>query len=339
MGTKYKLQDKILSRIKELQPKATHFYDLFGGGGSISFKALEYFENVHYNELSSGVVQLLRKIQQDGVTPEFYEFISHKDFYELRGGDSWKSGLQQTCYSFGSRGTSYLYAKDKERIKRLFHEVIVNDSLAAKKELTEFFGIDFVSFQVQDDKKETRLSLQRFLNAEVNNSKLKEFQNTQGNSVRNVVQNLERIETLENLEELLATYQSVKRNCSSLIDNLNRIEHLIEVEEHINPLNITNLSYEEVPLKIPENSVIYCDIPYEDTKEYQECNFNHKEFYEWCMNSDYTIFVSSYEAPLYEIQAFNHRSSQGGAYKQKEVIEKLFCNKPLEIQELKIDDW
>lgn len=36
-------------------------------------------------------------------------------------------------------------------------------------------------------------------------------------------------------------------------------------------------------LNIPEHSLIYCDIPYKDTKQYSTSkNFDYNRFYDWC---------------------------------------------------------
>lgn len=52
-------------------------------------------------------------------------------------------------------------------------------------------------------------------------------------------------------------------------------------------------------LKIPENSLIYCDPPYKGTTKYKDA-FNHTIFWEWCrdkVNEGHTLFVSEYNAP------------------------------------------
>lgn len=79
MGSKRKLAEPIITYILAHNPTAKYIFDLFGGGGAISFEALKrkQFLEVHYNELNTGVVELLKKIQTDGVTPEFYNWI-HK---------------------------------------------------------------------------------------------------------------------------------------------------------------------------------------------------------------------------------------------------------------------
>ena len=56
MGSKRKLASSIVSEIVNRHPEATQFYDLFGGGGAISFEALKYRQlKVHYNELNTSI--------------------------------------------------------------------------------------------------------------------------------------------------------------------------------------------------------------------------------------------------------------------------------------------
>lgn len=53
-------------------------------------------------------------------------------------------------------------------------------------------------------------------------------------------------------------------------------------------------------LEILESAIIYCDIPYKNTKQYATSkDFNHDIFWGWCrdMSKKHTIFVSEYEAP------------------------------------------
>ena len=55
-------------------------------------------------------------------------------------------------------------------------------------------------------------------------------------------------------------------------------------------------------LEIPDNSVIYCDPPYEGTAKYKanEEEFNHDEFWKWCRvkaKEGHDVFISEYNAP------------------------------------------
>ena len=82
MGSKRKLAKRIVDEILQANLKTKYFYDLFGGGGAISFEALQRkkIKKVIYNELNTGVVELLRKIQEDGITKEFYQWIDRDTF-------------------------------------------------------------------------------------------------------------------------------------------------------------------------------------------------------------------------------------------------------------------
>jgi DNA adenine methylase len=47
-------------------------------------------------------------------------------------------------------------------------------------------------------------------------------------------------------------------------------------------------------------SLIYCDIPYKDTKKYKTENFDYEAFYEWCLDmkrNGNVVMVSEYDIP------------------------------------------
>lgn len=54
-------------------------------------------------------------------------------------------------------------------------------------------------------------------------------------------------------------------------------------------------------IEIPENSIIYCDIPYLGTKQYATSkDFDHDKFWEWCRmmtRKGHEVFISEYHAP------------------------------------------
>ena len=54
-------------------------------------------------------------------------------------------------------------------------------------------------------------------------------------------------------------------------------------------------------INYPLNSIIYCDPPYQNTKQYSTSkNFNYEEFWEWCRlmkSQGHQIFISEYQAP------------------------------------------
>ena len=75
-----------------------------------------------------------------------------------------------------------------------------------------------------------------------------------------------------------------KRNILKQLPNLKDVEFLYS-------------NYQD--LEIPDNSLIYCDPPYEGTTKYKD-DFNHVYFWEWCRTKakqGHLVYVSEYNAP------------------------------------------
>ena len=64
-------------------------------------------------------------------------------------------------------------------------------------------------------------------------------------------------------------------------------------------IEVYSSDYKELELPIPDECVIYCDIPYEKTKRYKQ-KFDYNMFYDWVeekTKAGYQIYISSYELP------------------------------------------
>lgn len=64
--------------------------------------------------------------------------------------------------------------------------------------------------------------------------------------------------------------------------------------------NINFISEEYDKVDIPQGSIVYCDPPYKDTKQYETSkNFDYEKFYNWCRKNkeQYQIFISEYNMP------------------------------------------
>lgn len=77
--------------------------------------------------------------------------------------------------------------------------------------------------------------------------------------------------------------------------------------------NITSSVLDYAKVEIPNDSVIYCDIPYEDTNVYNKAEgFDYERFYDWCEHQTQPVFISSYQIPGDRfdcIEEFSHRST------------------------------
>ena len=99
-------------------------------------------------------------------------------------------------------------------------------------------------------------------------------------------------------------------------------------------------SYDE--LDIPPNSIIYCDPPYENTKQYKD-SFNHSKFWQWCrikVKEGNEVYISEYNAPddficIWEKETKSSLSANGKSGGSKKSTEKLFVHK----SQHKVDDF
>ena len=83
MGSKHSISKKLFEKMIQIKPNAKYFYDLFGGGASMSFYALQLGLKVHYNEKHKGMVDFVKYIHNPtlkskyGIFPDdFYNFIN-----------------------------------------------------------------------------------------------------------------------------------------------------------------------------------------------------------------------------------------------------------------------
>ena len=103
------------------QPK--YFFDLFGGGGSVSLKAIDYlvFEKVFYNEIKKDLCDLL-KLSINGIDErDLFKFISKDEFLKLRKKEHLTplESLYSYVYSFncGGKNASYSMSKLQDEVK------------------------------------------------------------------------------------------------------------------------------------------------------------------------------------------------------------------------------
>lgn len=85
--------------------------------------------------------------------------------------------------------------------------------------------------------------------------------------------------------------------------------------------------YQDVP--IPENSVIYCDIPYKGTNRYagKGADFDYDRFYEWALRQTQPIFISSYDMPKEDfkvIAEYSRTDTLSATNNSLRVTERIF---------------
>jgi len=121
----------------------------------------------------------------------------------------------------------------------------------------------------------------------------------------------------------------VKGSYESL-DTLNRQGYANAVKQQAALKDVVFSCCNYFELRIPQNSIIYCDPPYANTTSYSKGSFNHNLFYDWCRlqkAKGHTIFISEYAMPkdfkcVWQKTVANNLNAVQG--KGKTVTEKLF---------------
>jgi DNA adenine methylase len=122
-------------------------------------------------------------------------------------------------------------------------------------------------------------------------------------------------------------YQESKRLKNGKLPNHQDEARRGLIKEIPNLISVHFIHSDYKDLVVPDNSIIYCDPPYQNTIKYQK-EINHEEFWDWCRkksNEGHIVFVSEYNAPsdfncVWEMEISNTLSKQNNF----KTVEKLF---------------
>ena len=153
MGSKGAICDDLI----KIFPNADNFYDLFGGGFSVTeamlLRRAKHYKQFHFNEIDPNIIKLVK----DAIAGKYNynvflpEFISREKFLAEKENDAYIKFI----WSFGNNGRDYMFGKDIEADKRSFHNaVIFNDFDANATKL-----LNFSKFKDGYSTKERRLFL------------------------------------------------------------------------------------------------------------------------------------------------------------------------------------
>ena len=301
----------IVSSLALALPKAENFYDLFGGGFSVThYMMLECkhkYNSFHYNELNPLLAPLIKDAILGAYNYDVFkpEFVSREEFHKRKSTDGYVAYL----WSFGNDGRTYMFAPAVEIVKKSAHQAVVFD------EFDDFIK-DFLGFDCWDKSIDTiyKRRIYVYQRATFINKKL-------GINKVHVLRQLEQLQQLEGLERL-QQLQQLER-----LEQIQRLENL-----STDKLTITTKDYRDVQIK--ENSIVYCDIPYKNTSGYtgnKENAFSHIDFYEWAANANFPVYISEYNISderfelVYGIQKRSTKASSLGNGSVQ--TEKLYWNR------------
>lgn len=141
MGSKQNIAYSIMMAIAQKKPKAKYFFDIFGGGASMSLMASQFGLKVFYTEKNGGIVNLLNFLKDNKIPKEWIKWIDRDEFKRCVGKEDPYSVFVTVVWSFGNNRQAYLFGKDIEELKRLAFEVIVNCDYKCLDELKKQTGL------------------------------------------------------------------------------------------------------------------------------------------------------------------------------------------------------
>lgn len=300
MGSK----SKIVKHIVPLFPSADNFVDLFAGGGAVTHYAMTTNKYKHF--IFNDINPLMPKAFEMALNGEFEKekrWISREEFFRLRDTDPYAA----ICFSFGNDLSTYMYGKEIEPVKEAYHYALFfGDYSLAKKRM----GIDLTP-------------LEECPTIKGKYAMLKHIVKTTPISVET------RLQSMERLQRVLWSELDVKMQNEEAAAVIS--EHNAKGSRKLplsDVIEFYNTDYQAVP--IPDNSVIYCDIPYEGAETYhrhKKTEFDYERFYDWAYKQTQPIFISEYWMPedrfrcIAEIKRTDTFSATNN---QKRVAEKIF---------------
>ena len=348
-GLPYKgSKNKLAERIVRLLPKRTNLIDLFCGGCAVSHAALLMgkYEHIHINDIN-WMCPTLFIDALNGKYNDESRWISREDFFRLKDTDPYVA----VVWSFGNNLRNYLYSKEIEPLKKAIHYAMFFSDYSLGKELGH--DLSFID-PIQDIQKRylavkhyfNRLdkSQQQSFEGGGQNQRMQSMEAMERLKIK--LQNYYGQKRLVQIGSNGTTYKrpsecntwKISTECSNLKKKSQDKSRRGEMQSHdrrnrvaslaipraaaqsaqifggqILPITSSVLDYESVT--IPEDSVIYCDIPYEGTDGYVEKEkggFDYERFYNWCERQTQPVFISSYQMPEDRfdcIEEFTHRST------------------------------
>lgn len=368
-GIPYKgSKNGIARKIVSFLPSADVLIDICAGGCAITHAALEICEGLApkwERIIANDICEMPLKLFKGAICGEYADekrWIDRETFQKLKDVDSYV----RYCWSFGNNGIDYLYAQEVEPWKKALHYARVfgdtsllrnmgidgdgsrTDVLAHESEYKDKYIRWWLSQQeytpaelgeliknVKDDVERDEEELRAYLLKALKTSGLTqaEVQRRLGTQMaghyfgrsqwefptREMYQHMQEFMPLpDDYNELVGLYR--------LRQSLQRLQRLQRLQS-LQRLEISFKSYENV--KIPENSVIYADIPYQDTDCGSYEGFDHESFFNWAAERKTPVFISSYKV---EDERFtcvferDKRSLSNGKGSRKLMKERIYAN-------------
>ena len=367
-GMPYKgSKSKIAEWVVDVLPPADNLIDLFAGGCAVSHCALfsHKWNKIIANDIEPGLTQMFL----DAVNGKYRDekrWISRESFRLLKETDPYIKFF----WSFGNNGKGYMYAPEVERFKEHLHYMFFSETPKEAKLHWKAFVREFAKVREEIEEltkeaemlcKECDVEMQRNPDGTVAAGKIKDdvlriksaeirrymrdalkksgrtaadvdkLLGTNGMAGHYFGTSQWMLPTAEAYEKMQTIIPDLTIPWGQLNESLQSLQSLESLEslQSLERLEVSEKDYKEI--EIPENSVIYCDIPYKGTDGYSS-EFDYEAFYDWCMRQTVPVYISEYNMPedRFRIVAEReHRSSLAQGSRTK-TVERIY--EPRKIQ-------
>lgn len=253
MGSKNKIVKALISQL----PSGKYFIDLFAGGCAMTHGAMlsGKYERFIANDISDAPSLFQRAI--NGEFRDEKRWISRDDFFALKD----KEPYIRYCWSFGNKGSNYLYSKEIEPYKKAFWEF----AMFKNAEPLRAYGFNVDELLDLPTSYERRIAFRQHLAKISYLERLKHLQS---------LERLERLQSLEKQESFKSL--EIHQGCYKEVELPEPSECVI----YCDPPYIDSEGY------------------YKQTLKNGKTLFNHGEFYDYAESlarRGYKVFISEYE--------------------------------------------
>ena len=365
-GIPYKgSKNSIARKIVGFLPSADVLIDICAGGCAITHAALESCEGLApkwERIIANDICEMPLKLFKGAICGEYADekrWIDRETFQKLKDVDPYV----RYCWSFGNNGINYLYAQEVEPWKKALHYARVfgdasllrnmgiegdgsrADVLAHEAEYREKYIRWWLSHQkyspaeldeliknvkadVERDEEELRAYLLKAL--KLSGLTQVEVQRRLGTQMAGHYFGRSQWEfPTREMYERMQEFMPLPDDYNELV-GLHRLRKSLQSLQSLQSLERLEISFESYEnVKIPENSVIYADIPYQDTDCGSYEGFDHESFFNWAAKQKTPVFISGYNV---EDERFtcvfecDKRSLSSGKGSGKLVKERIYAN-------------
>ena len=362
LGSKNSIAREIVSFL----PSADVLIDICAGGCAVTQAALEQCEGlapkwgrIIANDIDPMPLTLFKNAV-DGKCANETRWIDRETFKRLKDVDPYV----RYCWSFGNTGQDYLYSKEKEPWKKALHYARVLGDLSLLREMgIEGSGsrgdikahkaeykdkyirwwlsqqgyapteLDALIANVKNDIQRDKKELREYLRDALKKSGLTqaEVQRRLGTQMAGHYFGTSQWEfPTEEMYKRMQTFLPLPTDYNEIV-GLYRLRQSLERLESLESLERLETSFESYEkVHIPQNAVIYADIPYKDTDCGCYEGFNHESFFNWAADLTTPVYISSYCIDderfecCWERQKRSLRTNKGAG---KLMTERIYANK------------